>query len=219
MITLIAGKQGAGKSLHSVRLSDNHLKKVNKFVYSNVYIEDCYMLPLNWYDFKYEDDSLLILDEAQLEYNCRDYSSKDKHEINKKILSYLTMCRHYNIEIVFITQSISRLDSQIRELATDIYRFSKTYKILYFSIKEIRFKKLPIFQKGWYFDDIAMLDRFLNCTTSNYEDFGRKFFKFVNPKILKKYDTHIKDDKYLNKELASKIKWTKEKIEGGFSVA
>lgn len=141
---------GSGKTLWAVHLAKYYLK--NKLpVYSNSYIKDCFVLPLNWYDFQYQKGSLIILDEAQLLYNCRDYSTKDKQEMFKKILTYLTMVRHYDIEIIFITQSINRLDVQIRDLATDVYRLKKTIKLPYFSFKYKKVCFIPILQKRTLF--------------------------------------------------------------------
>lgn len=205
-----------GKSLHSVRMAKHHLKKNNKHVYSNVYIQGTNVLPDNWYDYQYEDDALIILDESQLNYNCRDYSSKDKQIMFKKILTYLTMCRHYNIEIVFITQSINRLDVQIRDLSTDIIRFTKTYKIPYINFKKISLEWFPVLQKGRYFEDPIELEKYMNCSAENYDNFGRGFLKFVNPKLLKMYDTHIKDKTYLEKDMITKNIWKKEYVENGF---
>ncbi len=199
-----------------MRLAKKHLKKNNEHVYSNIFIESTNVLPENWYDFRYEDDALIILDEAQLNYNCRDYSSKERQFIYKKILVYLTMCRHYNVEIVFITQSINRLDVQIRDLSTEIIRFNKTYKIPYFNFKQKKLKFFPFLQKGRYFEDPIELEKYMNCSAENYQNFGRGFIKFVNPKLLKMYDTLVKDKDYLDKDLITKEKWKREFIKNGF---
>lgn len=207
--------QGVGKTLFAVSIARKYIKN-NLSVYSNSYIKNTFQLPLNWYDYKYEKNSLIILDEAQLNYNCRDYSTKERQEMYKKILTYLTMCRHYDIEIVFITQSINRLDVQIRDLATDIYRLRKSKKIpiFYYSFKnkKIIFKKIPILQSGRYFEDSADLDRYLNCTSENYKDYGRKFLKFVNLKCLGMYFTDIKDKNYLEKDFPIKNYWSLDNV-------
>lgn len=200
MITVIAGKQGAGKTLYAVHLLRLEMKKGKK-CFSNQYVEGAFKLQKNWYDFRYDKESTLLIDEAQLEYNCRDYSTKDRQEMYKKILEYLTMCRHYDIDIIFITQSLDRLDVQIRELATEIIRFRKTYRILYFNFKNMSFEFFPIFQSGRYFEDNIELTHFLNSST-DYDNFGQKFLKFVDQKAKKMYFTHIKDKKYIDKDLS-----------------
>ena len=129
--------QVRGKTLKAVCDSIQYKKNGSK-IYSNQYIDGAFILPVNWYDYKYEINSLLIIDEAQLKYNCRNFNNKQKLEQDEKILSYLTMCRQYGLDILFITQSLSRLDIQIRELATIIYRFRKTLKLPYFSFKVLR---------------------------------------------------------------------------------
>lgn len=206
MITIIiiyAGKVGSGKTLKAVSDSLKYKKQGGK-TYSNQPIKGTYALPKNWYDFRYEFGSLLIIDEAQLQYNCRNSTQKEKLEENKKILSYLTMCRHYGLDILFITQSLSRLDVQIRELGTLIYRFHKTIKIPYFSFKDKKIKWLPILQKGRIFEDSVDLEHYLN-STMNPDNFGRKYYCFVNLKALKLYDTRCLDFDYISKDLVEDL--------------
>lgn len=203
-----------GKTLKAVGDSLSYKKSGSK-IYSNQYIKDAYKLPNNWYDYRYDIDSLLIIDEAQLQYNCRDFSTKQKQEVDKKVLAYLTMCRHYGLDILFITQSLTRLDVQIRELATIIYRFKKTLKLPYFSFKDKKIKWLPILQIGRIFDDAFDLEHFMN--SSNPDDFGRKYFCFVNFKALKMYDTHIIDSDYIAKPVIVD-EYHKKTIWNGFLV-
>lgn len=199
MITIIiiyAGIVGSGKTLRAV-IDGYQGYKRGENCYSNQYIEYSYQLPLNWYDYRYPFGSFLIIDEAQLKYNCRNFNNKQKLEQDEKILAFLTMCRHYDIDILFITQSLSRLDVQIRELATIIYRFKKTIKIPYFSFKDKKIKWLPILQIGKVFDDEVELEHFMNSVDG--AGLGRLFLRFVNFKCLKMYDTHILDFDYISK--------------------
>ena len=204
MITVIAGKQGAGKTLYSVALALKYMK-TNK-VYSNSYIKGALMLDEKWYKYKYEGGSCLIIDEAQLDFNCRDYSSKEKQESQKNLLRFLTLCRHYDLEIVFITQSLRRLDVQIRELATTIIRFSNSYKLPYFDFRELKLKTIPILQRGRFFEDSVELEAYLNCSPG-WQDLGQPFLRFVDFRALNSYDTHIIDEEYLRKKYAPEKAW------------
>ena len=69
-----------GKTLKAVGDSLSYKKSGSK-IYSNQYIKDAYKLPNNWYDYRYDIDSLLIIDEAQLQYNCRDFWPLQIHTI------------------------------------------------------------------------------------------------------------------------------------------
>lgn len=148
-----------------------------------------------------KNGSLLIIDEAQLKYNCRDYSNKQRLEVDKKILEYLTMCRHYGIDVLFITQSLTRLDVQIRELATIVYRFKKTIKIPWINFKKLKICHLPILQIGRIFNDSIDLERYLS-TANNPNDYGRLYLAFVKFKALGMYETHSVDKQYMDRELA-----------------
>lgn len=150
MIIVYSGIVGSGKTLKAV-CDMLKYKKANGMVFANQYVKDTYKLPVNWYDFRYQEGSLLIIDEAQLKYNCRGYTDKQRLEVDKKILAYLTMCRHYGVDILFITQSLSRLDVQIRELATVVYRFKRTFKIYWLDLKKFRIRGIPILQYGRVF--------------------------------------------------------------------
>lgn len=94
MIELVSGKQGSGKTLYATKEAIRYLKKGYK-VYTNYFVKGCFVLPSNWYDFKYVEGSVIVFDEAQLIYNCRDFSIKERQKEYKNLLAYLTMCRHY----------------------------------------------------------------------------------------------------------------------------
>lgn len=210
MIELVSGKQGSGKTLYATKECIKYLKKGSK-VYTNYFVKGCFILPRNWYDFKYEEGSVIVFDEAQLLYNCRDFSAKDKRKEYKSLLAYLTMCRHYNIHIIFITQSLARLDVQIRDLATEVLRFKKTYKIPYLWIKNKRLclNFLPLFSTGRYFNDVLDVDRFLNAPSRTIaNEFGWRFLKLCSLKAMKSYDTHIVDEVYLRKKLIPNRLWS-----------
>lgn len=212
MIFIYAGIVGSGKTLRAVCDSLKY-EKLNCKIYANQYIEGTFILPDNWFDFRYEEGSLLIIDEAQLKYNCRDYSNKQRLETDKKILEYLTMCRHYGVDILFITQSLSRLDVQIRELATLVYRFKKTIKIPWLNLRKFKIQTFPILQIGRVFNDSVELDHYLN-STSNPNDYGRLYLAFVNPKALGRYDTHIIDKSYMDRMLAPCVYHEKKYYKG-----
>jgi zona occludens toxin (predicted ATPase) len=67
------------------------------------------------------NNSLVVVDEAQVFWNNRDYASQE----NKDLLPFLQMHRHLGIDIVFITQNIDQLDIGIRRLAQIHYRLVK----------------------------------------------------------------------------------------------
>ena len=104
---------------------------------------------------------------------------------------------------------------QIRDLATEVLRFKKTYKLPYFWIKNkkpcLRF--LPLFSSGRYFDDVLDVDRYLNAPSRTMaNEFGWRFIKLCSFKAMKSYDTHIIDEAYLKKKLIPDYLWSQNKL-------
>ena len=54
MIIVYSGIVGSGKTLRAVCDSLSYFRN-NSMVFANQYIKGAYMLPYNWYDFRYEE--------------------------------------------------------------------------------------------------------------------------------------------------------------------
>jgi hypothetical protein len=141
MIRFVTGTLGAGKTFHSVRLAMLHCARGGTVV-TNV---DCnharfarmvalkhgvLMSPdqLRVFDPEITPDweqsipwgeaegvVLVIIDEAHLFYNARDW--KDTQQRNKRLLSFLTQSRKCGVDVVWITQEGGNVDRQFRVLA------------------------------------------------------------------------------------------------------
>lgn len=115
-ITFIAGQIGSGKSTYAVKLAMEHLK-AGWNVYSTDYIKGCYKLNVeDLSDKMAEPKSLLIIDEASLKMNSRQFA-KTKLEL----IEYFKLSRHCKNKIVMISQTFGDTDKQIRELSTKVY--------------------------------------------------------------------------------------------------
>jgi hypothetical protein len=64
---------------------------------------------------------LLVIDEAQMIFNCREWNAKDR----KDWLFFLTHHRKYGYKILLVTQSLTFLDKQIRQLVEYEYRYRR----------------------------------------------------------------------------------------------
>lgn len=66
------------------------------------------------------DDSpvLVIVDEAHIELNSRDWADRNK----RPFFNWLTQSRHQNTDLIFISQAAANMDKQIGRLATRIIR-------------------------------------------------------------------------------------------------
>lgn len=114
-ITFIAGQIGSGKSSYSVKLARRALKR-GRSVYCTDYIKGCYKFDVTWLkNMRCPENALLIIDEAALKFNSREFS-----KISKDILAYFKKARHYHNDVVLISQTFSDSDKQIREVANRV---------------------------------------------------------------------------------------------------
>lgn len=122
MITLAFGSPGAGKTTYIARLVQKNKKKGLSFsrkynhIYSNVRIMD-----VNYFDskdlgtFHIEPNSLVIIDEASIEFNNRLYKTMPVN-----IIRFLKLHRHYGCDIIFFSQDFEDCDITIRRLASKL---------------------------------------------------------------------------------------------------
>lgn len=114
-ITFIVGQIGSGKSAYSVKLARRALKR-GMSVYATDYISGTCKFDPSWLsDMKCPENSLLIIDEAALRFNSREFA-----KLSKDIIAYFKKCRHFRNDVILISQTFSDSDKQIRELATDV---------------------------------------------------------------------------------------------------
>lgn len=114
-ITFIAGEIGAGKSTLAAKYAREYIKK-GWTVYSNTYIQGCYMLDVSMLNTKCcPPRSLLIIDESSLEMNSRNFS-----KMRLEMIEYFKKSRHYKNKIIMISQTFGDTDKQIRELSSKV---------------------------------------------------------------------------------------------------
>lgn len=114
-IHIVMGKTGIGKTTYLALKAKDYIKKGIP-VYSNVPIVGCYKIDaadLGKYDIR---DCLLIIDEAGLSFNARDYK-----QFTKNLYGFFTLHRHYRIHCILSVQFWDRLDIVIRELVHRIF--------------------------------------------------------------------------------------------------
>lgn len=139
MIILFSGTPGSGKSLHAAQCIYDTLEKTDKAVICNFrlnpnivnvrnfrYVDNERLTPQSlrqfsamWYqkhDFS-ENGILLVIDEAQLLFNCRDSIGK-KEDTQKRLawIEFMSQHRKYGYRIILIAQADKFLDKQFRFL-------------------------------------------------------------------------------------------------------
>lgn len=199
MIYLICGQKGTGKSLYCISLL-RKLKNKYSYIYSNFPVKFCHQIDhYNWVNFRFIPNSAILIDEAQLYFNSREFSKLTKNGIGMQLLDYLTMCRHYQVDIYFITQSSNRIDLQIRELADYVFYLKHTFKI--------PFIRKPFFIYGYKFPDIMEFEKFTNPNNFSREFNFLRLFKFITKKDTIQYDTYHIEKTYLDKPLITNTPW------------
>jgi zona occludens toxin (predicted ATPase) len=64
---------------------------------------------------------LVVIDEAHLTFNSRDFAKTDK--LYRETLTFLTQSRKVNTDVIFIAQSVLNMDKQFMRLVQFIWRF------------------------------------------------------------------------------------------------
>lgn len=170
------------------------LKKRKEYsnIFSNFPVKFCKKIDhVDWVNYRFPKNSAILIDEAQLYFNSREFSKLTKNGVGMELLDYLTMCRHYDVDIFFITQSSNRIDLQIRELSDYVFYLKKTFKI--------PFIKRPFLTFGLEFIDIMEFEKYMNPNNFSSDFNCRYLFKFIHKKDLKQYDTHFIEQSYYEK--------------------
>lgn len=179
-ITFIAGEIGAGKSTLAVKLARKHLKQ-GWTVYSTDYIQGCYKLDVNDLNtLMAPARSLLIIDEASLKMNSRDFA-----RLKLSLIEYFKMSRHCKNKIIMISQTFGDTDKQIRDLSTHVYFVRKILNGLVSVPVKVR-ARLDIGQDGQptmmykigHFGKIILLFRYRKYFNS-FDDFHRELISKV----------------------------------------
>lgn len=121
ILSIYFGVPGAGKTTMAAWLSRRDVRH-RMAVYSNVPIKGCFK-----YDTKKDigrfsiEDCRLIVDEAALEYNCRDFS-----KFSKESQYFYRFHRHYAVAVDVFSQSWDSVDKVLRSLAQRMYVLHKS---------------------------------------------------------------------------------------------
>lgn len=119
MISIFFGLPGCGKTTLAVHFEKKfvHSKKY-KYVYSNVGSSVdgvVYIDPLELGRFEFED-ALIIIDEAQLSFDSRDYMI-----FSKALKTFFFMHRHHNADVFLFAQRWDGIDKNIRMITNSVY--------------------------------------------------------------------------------------------------
>lgn len=164
-VTVVTGLLGGGKSYHTAIEGFEHLMR-GGWLYTNVEMYTDKIRELMAKRGKVFDESrfhqlsgesvkgfeeqikrgtpdmpvMVVLDEAHLEWNSRDYQQTRKDPAQKKMLTLNTLARKLDLAIYYVTQSFSDVDKQIRGKASKLITCRNIAKVRYMGLFRIPFK-------------------------------------------------------------------------------
>lgn len=129
MIRAVIGLPGSGKTLHATKEIRNAILS-GRQVYSNVHVNDTGYI-------YYEDfalltdarDGLIILDEAQVYINARNWAS-----LPPTFQFFLQRHRHNGLDLLALTQSLTRTDKVFRELVQEMHEVKINFTMFGYGI-------------------------------------------------------------------------------------
>lgn len=142
MITLYTGTPGSGKSYHAARDIVRRLKHGGGLITNFPINEDCVKrrkAHVEYWDnseltvkrlvnyalenhvIGVEGQCLVVIDECQVIYNCRDFGRKDRNDW----VQFYSQHRKLGYNVILITQNDRMIDKQIRALVEDEVKHKK----------------------------------------------------------------------------------------------
>lgn len=139
-VSLYFGLPGAGKTTIMAAHAKKGLRKRSPYshVYSNVKLNLPGIIYVENADIGkyYLHDGLLLIDEATIEFDSRDYKN-----FSKRLVQFFLLHRHYNVDVELFTQQWDGVDKKIRVITDRVYYiykglftghwFSRYYRVPY----------------------------------------------------------------------------------------
>lgn len=188
MITLIFANPGSGKTTFLARELRKAVKtKKHKYIMTNIdvdidafapakviYVEDIRDI----LKYKFVEDTLLLIDEAGIIWNNRNYKNFTNNE-----LRFFKLHRHCRTDLILVSQDFSDLDLSIRRLYDRLYLLERTNPLWRF---------VPFFGSHFMFHitKIKEISKFItinedtNTLEEGYKWTHQGFPAFINNYIL-----------------------------------
>lgn len=132
VVNIYFGVPGSGKTTMAAWLARRDLRRKGK-VWSNVPITGTYKLDVNKdIGIHHIEKGRLIIDEAGIEYNNRNYKNLPLHQIE-----FFKYHRHYSTAIDVFSQSYEDMDITLRRLAQNYYVVTKSRLPYFIKVRSI----------------------------------------------------------------------------------
>lgn len=168
-VKIYFGVPGSGKTTHAAKIVYKNLKKGIP-TYSNVIIKGAIKIDVSQIGKIMIQDCDLIIDEASIEYNNRNYKALPKEQIQ-----WFKLYRHYGVRNIYIySQSYDDMDITLRRLSDVMYLVKKSLIPGLIVTREIS-RKIGINQETHQIEDQFFFG-FLKMSFT----FGRKYWKMFD---------------------------------------
>lgn len=192
-IKLITGPTGAGKTLLANHYAQKYIKK-GKNVYTTFCCQGAHKLPVDFYNYKYPKDSLIILDEAQIGLDSREFNKLVKSGASNKLLAMLSMHRHNKLDIYCITQDAEEIDVRVRRYCNEFVVIKNIIFFRRFSLflnKKLKFRTFicPLLIRSEIWPRYKDYERWLNNSAEfSPKEYGARYKWSLT--LKRSYDTY-----------------------------
>lgn len=217
MIRLFFANPGAGKTTLLAKVANDELKRRRKNyekVYANFPLKGAHMIDVKDLGVLHLEDCLILIDEGGLEFNNRKMKMSDAQTY------FFKMHRHYNTDIVIVSQSYDDIDITIRRLYDEMYLLKRSiiqtlsFDLLHISsYRRIR-KRISIDEESKQIVDAYNffgLPRFFNRRKYYhlFDSWDAKTLKKFTPELWSKFQKRPNVFKRLKKSFKYRIKQVK----------
>lgn len=169
-LTLIMGKAGSGKSTMMGLIVRNAIKRGIPVYCSHHVLGAIQFNPKEDLGKKDIQKAIVIVDEAQMEYDARDFKTFPQH--NKFFFSHY---RHFELEVYILSQSFEDLDVKIRRQSKRMYLMKYTTFFNWFIVYE----KIRM-QFGISEDQTSIITKYVSGLFDLRIKFGRPAWKYFD---------------------------------------
>lgn len=208
MFRIFFGSPGCGKTTLACRTFYKLLKKGDKSPYSHLYCNFenklAHELDLDGLGtWAPPENSLLVVDEAGIEYNSRKYKS-----LSQETIAFFKLHRHYRCDIDFISQSWEDMDVTVRRLADELWYVRRLGP---FTALRRVYKRVGVDENTHQITDLYEFGKLLPCILP-FPFHRKNLIIFLRKPYYKYFDSYSKMElpkcspvKYADKETCLKI--------------